>query len=483
MLRYFRLSLVLIFSLFTFALLAQETPITFGETITGNITNETPAQRYTFSGNAGDTITIRMNATEGGLDSFVGLLGPAGTELVTDDDSGGNLNAIIGPYILPETGTYTIVATRCCLLEASPEGSSGSYELIVSQAQTLNLAANETVQVALDDSQTSVLFSYDSPGSEIVSVSGDAAAGRAGYVLTARDPNGMEVAQMFGQAEFDAMLEPLYFTQPGIYSIILTRNDTSQGPDAQVAVTLRRADPQPIELGAEVTGTLDDSNPQDYYSFDAQANTFVRLAISRNLDGQDFEALIYGPNTFIANSVTTGFGQTASEGFIDPVQLPVDGQYLLLVRRTNTTGAPTLGTTNYTVSLGETQIPTLESGVEVTDTYTDRDKVYFFNGTEGQQVRFTLRSISESYAPSMNVEAPNTAESTVPAGNGGIGGGGGFFPGNVFLLNISGVRPGTAVYETNLPSTGVYLIRVTNGLFTMEGTQSGGFGLTVEVVG
>jgi hypothetical protein len=113
---------------------AGSSTLSYGQTISGSITNTDSEDRWTFSGAAGDLVTINM--TSGTVDSFLKLLGPAGAQLDDDDDGGGGQNSMIGLYLLPANGTYTIVATR---YQGSSGSSTGDYQL--------SLAGNRGTQV------------------------------------------------------------------------------------------------------------------------------------------------------------------------------------------------------------------------------------------------------------------------------------------------------------------------------------------------
>jgi hypothetical protein len=66
---------------------------------------------YTFNGEAGQAVTIDMEAAaDNRLDTFLELRGPNGILLTDDDDGGTDLNSQISNFVLPETGEYTIVA-------------------------------------------------------------------------------------------------------------------------------------------------------------------------------------------------------------------------------------------------------------------------------------------------------------------------------------------------------------------------------------
>lgn len=97
--------------------------LTYNSSTTGALTDSVTEQLFTFSGTKGDTVTITMIADNmENLDTFVWLLtseGFAGDDLVPlvdNDDAAdaslGRYNSQIKDYVLPETGEYTIRATR-----------------------------------------------------------------------------------------------------------------------------------------------------------------------------------------------------------------------------------------------------------------------------------------------------------------------------------------------------------------------------------
>ena len=78
---------------------------------------------HPFEANAYDFITISLTSE---FDAYLILLGPDGTEVTSDDDSGGSRNSLIENYRLPQTGTYQAVAT------SYGTGDTGPYTLTIS---------------------------------------------------------------------------------------------------------------------------------------------------------------------------------------------------------------------------------------------------------------------------------------------------------------------------------------------------------------
>jgi subtilisin-like proprotein convertase family protein len=87
------------------------------------------ADRYTFSGTAGDPVEITMDGAPPLTDTYLYLFDPSGVMIAQDDDGGPGLNSRIpgasGFFTLPATGTYTIEATSF-----SPN-ITGSYSVAV----------------------------------------------------------------------------------------------------------------------------------------------------------------------------------------------------------------------------------------------------------------------------------------------------------------------------------------------------------------
>ena len=113
------------------------TPIAIGPAVIAGVLNaedclaphrlQSPADVYTFSGTSGQRVDI---ALVGGTltDPYLILVGPDGSVVAENDDSGGTLDAAL-VTILAATGTYTIEATAF-------GGETGTYGLSVSAGPT-----------------------------------------------------------------------------------------------------------------------------------------------------------------------------------------------------------------------------------------------------------------------------------------------------------------------------------------------------------
>jgi hypothetical protein len=89
--------------------LVNRGPISPGSQVTGEIESLFEVQEWTLSGSAGQTVNIRCDPASGsGTDPRVTVLGPDGSEIASDDDSGGDRSAEITSLTLPSNGTYRI---------------------------------------------------------------------------------------------------------------------------------------------------------------------------------------------------------------------------------------------------------------------------------------------------------------------------------------------------------------------------------------
>jgi hypothetical protein len=103
----------------------------YGSAANGTLDDLVPRMVLAFYGTAGDTITISLTRTGGDLDPMVALLDGSQQLLVSDDDSGGQQNALIDRYTLPYSGVYYLQAGR---YEGSDRPATrGSFVLVLAR--------------------------------------------------------------------------------------------------------------------------------------------------------------------------------------------------------------------------------------------------------------------------------------------------------------------------------------------------------------
>lgn len=215
----------------------------YGTVATGEITDAQPQLEYTFNGHAGDRISVRMEALDATLDPLVIVTDAEGNEIVRDDDSGGNLNALIASYLLTADGEYTIIATRF----GGAEGTSrGRFELTLtgvpvsqpsaSDEQTggapgaaLPLAPGQTVSGSITADAAAAFFVFDGQAGTTVQITMVATNGDLDPFLALLDSSQTLVAS--DDDSGGNRNAELIYTLPadGLYYIVATRFELLEG--------------------------------------------------------------------------------------------------------------------------------------------------------------------------------------------------------------------------------------------------------------
>lgn len=120
-------------------------PISLGQTVGGVLSSASCrssqrganyfAGRYSFAASAGQQIALALNSPT--LDTYLYLIGPSGTVIAQDDDSGPGLSSRIpasGFFTLPQTGIYTVEATTFV------EAAGGSYSVALTGGCTFTVS-------------------------------------------------------------------------------------------------------------------------------------------------------------------------------------------------------------------------------------------------------------------------------------------------------------------------------------------------------
>ena len=110
------------------------TPLAYGDSVTGEITEAVPCVYYWFEGQAGDAITLDMQRTSGSLDGQLWLYlrdGESGADpaAFNDDRPSGGLNPLV-ETTLPATDWYTVGA--CRLQHENMRVTVGTFTLTLS---------------------------------------------------------------------------------------------------------------------------------------------------------------------------------------------------------------------------------------------------------------------------------------------------------------------------------------------------------------
>ncbi len=96
--------------------------------VRGTIKDGQYVNYWDFDVNAGETVTITMRKSSGGLDPFLVLIDANNNILAFDDDSAGGRDATLRSIRVPQSGTYTVAASR---YQQAQGYTSGDYTLTI----------------------------------------------------------------------------------------------------------------------------------------------------------------------------------------------------------------------------------------------------------------------------------------------------------------------------------------------------------------
>lgn len=230
--------------------------ITYGQRVTGQITEDINEIDYRFSGVAGDTVRIRMNAIDPlGLDPLVRLLDADGTIQAENDDivAGENRDSLM-QVTLTEDGEYTIAATHF-IPEDGSSASVGGYELILElvppeavgvSAVILPIASGQTVNNTINDNQNLLFYSFSANSGDVVTIKVDTLSGDLDGVLYlyAYTSSGQPVEIRRNDdsprgGTYDPLLENISLPRAGDYLIAVGRfPDSNSTGDFAMTLTI-----------------------------------------------------------------------------------------------------------------------------------------------------------------------------------------------------------------------------------------------------
>lgn len=481
--KYLRIALITALLMVVSAVYAQDEtpqPIEFDEVITGTITDERPEIRYSFQvPEDGTSVTILMSAISDDwfsrLDSFLFLLDADGNEITFDDDSGGSLNAFIGPQRL-NAGTYIIVATRCCF---GGGHSQGDFELVVRAVDVPTLGLNEPITFALDrDNPVGFgFFNSNEATSHFMRAQVTVVEGEGNFQASGRGPIGQFYSGQYVADGFRVEPVPMdiadgaYFFSvvltPGTLADRFTGSPSTERLPVTVQMTIEPIEAVEITLGDTISGTLTADNTTSYYTFSLDQASALRAELSS--DGGDelaVEGVFYGPDGMIFNSGTTLFDDFF---FIDPLTVPRLGQQLILIG--DISNMEPGESINYTLTLTESQAPSIQIGDTVEGMTSDNyetEVIYAFDGEAGQTITVSGEGLGDNMAINVDIQMPRDDSMESMAGGGS-------------LLGVYGNTPRNSFeYTVTLPVSGRYFIRINNGVFNFEGPLPGAFRLSIN---
>jgi hypothetical protein len=382
--------IILLFVALPIAHAQESTQLNYGQVAAGEVTAEQPLFTYTFDGAEGDSIYVYMHTPNDDLTPYIRLTAVGGV-VVAEADSNNSLGALLGPYTLEGTTTYTIEATH-------PEwaaDTTGAFTLVVDRVNAAKLEPGAPTSGSLSNANSLAFFTYTGAADDVVRYRANGANLGIGVIL----PDGTP-----------AFYDGIYDDPASLFNILPQDGDyllymqTASDAGADYTLTVSQLEVLPLAEGAPVTGTNDETNPV-ILSF--ESDTGKLLAINATVDGADSRTLAIFPASDPCCDLIRDYGSGPNGNpRIDPFIVPESGTYYIalwydLYSEEN-------ATLDYEVTLGASTLISLSSGAEINDTITPESgvKTYSYDASLGETMNLTLTKTGGQGWPSIRVTGP-----------------------------------------------------------------------------
>jgi hypothetical protein len=267
-------------------------------------------------------------------------------------------------------------------------------------------------------------------------------------------------------------IEPVIFHDGGIIlASVLAQGTMETGEILLTSVTLNldALEVQPYTLGEAIDVTLNSDQPSILYNFEANSADLMRLSGTGTVDSFPAEIQIFAPDSSSLAYADTSYPPDEPKFLADPMVLRETGTYYLLARRQFRDGmVDDSAESEFTFTVDYSDVVTLTNGESVTAA-VDADNMYTatyrYEGVAGQSITVTFESLDDQFAPAVNFEYAGEIERNE----------------SPFVFGFNATQPGAGSFSFELPTDGMYLLRVNNGVYAPEGPQVGAFSLMVDL--
>ncbi len=226
-----------------------------------------------FQGRAGQYALIRVSSTD--FDPAASLKDSAGQELAFNDDSRGQKDALIGPLLLPDSGTYQLEVRGAPLMMAQG-AETGEFRATIESPRINDIAFDQPVNFSLAASAPALYFALPVAAGDSLTVTLDSGLDTLLQVVA---PNGSEYAfDDDGGAGFAAELKNLAFAEAGTYILALAAFDENASGTGRLTVA---RNPARLLAEDELIVTLNDKTIRELVVFDAVADELLILNLHK----------------------------------------------------------------------------------------------------------------------------------------------------------------------------------------------------------
>jgi hypothetical protein len=299
--------------------------ITYGETVEGRVSGGGDHE-WVFAGQQGDEVSVTMRSVGEGLDCYLELRSADGDLLAYDDDSGGDTDAWIEYFVLPDDGSYTIVTSDI-------SGEMGTYTLTLEIAELEVqgvLAFDQTVAATLESGVRHHWFLEGTTG-DIVTISMLASDGDWDTYLELYAPDGVQLAfDDDSGGDSNAAILELELPSTGTYRVVARGYSADQVGDYELTVEKVALEIQGTLVSDQVvTGTLE-AGVRHHWLFEGEQGEIITITLIAVTEDWDTFLELYAPNSEQVMIDDDSGGE--SNAAILQFELPLTGTYRVVAR-------------------------------------------------------------------------------------------------------------------------------------------------------
>jgi hypothetical protein len=356
---------------------ANGAAVTFVATHTGQ------GRNYTFTGTAGEVVTLAASAGTypGGCDVAMTILTPNGAGIGSSCAGG---SGFVGETTLPAAGTYTVAVTP-------NDGNTGQTTLSLSQSAAPSTITGNGAAVTFTATHSGqgreYTFTVSAPLVVTLSASDGTYPGGCDVSMAIIDPTGHSLGSSCAGAS--GFIGETTLPTAGTYTVDVTPNNGDTG-QTTLSLSADAPDSTITANGAAVTFVATHTGQGRNYTFAGTAGEVVTLAASAGTypGGCDVAMTILTPN-----GASIGSSCAGGSGFVGETTLPAAGTYTVAVTPNNgNTGQTTL---SLSANAANSTITGNGAAVTFTATHSGQGREYTF--TIGAPLVVTLTASDGTY--------------------------------------------------------------------------------------
>ncbi len=358
--------------------------ITLGTPVTATTTAPGQNARYTFSGTAGQQVSVKVTGSTypGCFGVTANLLKPDGTSLGSNSTCNG-ATAFVDSLTLPSTGTYTVLM--------DPSGTNtGSATVLLSVFADITgtITPGTAITVTTTAAGQNARYTFSGTAGQQISVqlTNSTYSGCFGVTAKILKPDGTSLGSNSTCNGSTAFVDSMTLPSTGTYTVLIDPSGTNSG-SVTVLLNVFADIVGTITPGTAVSVTTTTAGQNARYTFTGTAGQQFSISLTNSTYSGCFgvTASLLKPDGTSLGSNSTCNGSTA---FVDSMTLTVSGTYTVLIDPSGTnTGSVNVLLNNFTDISG-----TITPGTPITVTTSSagQNARYTFSGTAGQQVSIQL---------------------------------------------------------------------------------------------